>query len=105
MLQSLNSESVLKITVVKDKAWMLTSEGETCLSLGSPEARLFSLLPLDHGQSVDLNSLDLEKMAINIGRGHLMKQKAAKLDKGQMSRLVDSFTDTVKQQLSNLGAL
>ena len=106
-LNSLTAESMINFEVPENKAdrvfksFVLTKGGEEVVALGSPEARLFNLVPPE-GITVPEAMAALGKQVFGPGSGNCMKNKWIRNEKKTLFKVAETITDTVQQDLISL---
>jgi len=102
-LKSLASAAMLLLTQHETKVFRLTEEGEVAAKDGSPEARVWALLPATMKTLEDA----LGKEVAKVGQSKLAKLVAFNKDGGTVTleRKADNFVDSAQQLLQTIHGL
>jgi phenylalanyl-tRNA synthetase alpha chain len=105
-MKRLLAANMVVSTAIDRSKHALTSEGETCVELGSPEARAFACVPVE---GVDLATFKATAGAgvADVGFKQAMQCKWLAMVKGETPRVerkVDSIVDAVRETLAKVKA-
>lgn len=98
VLRSLNGFEFVQVKDIKRERWILSEEGKTYASNGSPEVQLFMAIPPEGISKIELEN-KLGKNVFKIATQQAIKNKWVEMDKQKVSRKVQLVDDKVKAML------
>lgn len=98
VVRSLSGFEFVEVKDIKRERWVLSEEGKTYASNGSPEVQLFMAIPPEGISKVDLEN-KLGKNIFKIATQQAIKNKWVEIDKHTVSRKVQLVDDKVKAML------
>ncbi|XP_027354191.1 phenylalanine--tRNA ligase alpha subunit, cytoplasmic isoform X3 [Abrus precatorius] len=98
VIKSLHGFRYVDAQDIKRETWVLTDEGKTYASVGSPEVQLFLAIPQE-GITKDELQKKLDPSAFKIGCAQAAKNKWVDMGKQLISRKVQHVDDKVKERL------
>ncbi|KAJ7537884.1 hypothetical protein O6H91_11G026100 [Diphasiastrum complanatum] len=100
VVQSLHGFNYVEAQDIKKEAWVLTEEGNSYATLGSPEVQVYKAIPLEGISREDLQK-KLDVSVFKIGFAKAMGNKWLET-KPLVSRKVSNVEDQVQQQLVHI---
>ncbi|XAR63393.1 Phenylalanine--tRNA ligase [Bertholletia excelsa] len=98
VIKSLHGFRLVDAQDIKREKWVLTEEGKTYASAGSPEVQVFLSIPPE-GISPEELQKKLDPSILKIGRSQVIKNQWVEMGKQLVKRKVEAVEDKVKEFL------